>query len=535
MGRARSALWPLGAIAGIAAERNAFGTATTSVWLPDLITGWWLIGCGLIARRRRPESKIGDLITASGFLWFAGNFTGWSGAIGTLSAQALYLHRGPLFQAVLTFAIGRPRNRWERAAVIAGWCAAAIPGIWQSEVGTIAAATALAVVAMTAYRSGASAIDRPTRAMALQTGLYLAALLVATTLPRAVETNPSVSRVTLIAYDIGLCALSFWLAWWLANAAVRTLPITDRVVDLSEVTPGTLQDALSVALGDPTLEVGYPVADGYVDQTGKPLRLPPLDARIVTEINLGQDAAVLVHDPAVLTDVVVIEAIETAARLSVANAQLQAELQVQLANLRDSRRRLLRAGDNERRRLERRLMDGAMQRLIHLEQRLDGLGGDVADDTRSPHIARAREQIAGTRRDLLELARGLHPAVLTESGLVGALGALADQAPLPVELRTSFPPQPREVEAVCYYVASEALANIVKHAQAGRAAIAVELVDGALGIRVVDDGTGGASLDRGSGLRGLADRLDSLGGSLDLESPPGAGTVLTARIPVAER
>lgn len=532
MGRARSALWPLGAIIGIAAERNAFGTATTSVWLPDLITGWWLIGCGLVAYRGRPESRIGDLIAASGFLWFAGNFTGWSGAIGALSAQALYLHRGPLFQAVLTFAGGRPRSRWERAAVTSGWCAAAIPVIWQSEVGTITAAVVLAVVAMSRLRAGATAISRPTRTVALQTSLFLAALLIATTLPRAVEAGPSVARVTLIVYDIGLCALAFWLTWWLASAAVRTLPITDRVVDLSEVTSGTLRDALSAALSDPTLEVGYPVADGYVDQTGKPLRLPPPDGRIVTEIDLGHDvAAVLVHDPAALTDVVVVEAIVTAARLSVANAQLQAELQAQLANLRDSRRRLLRAGDNERRRLERRLMDGAMRRLIDLEQRLDGLGGHIADDTRSQHIARAREQIAGTRRDLLELARGLHPAVLTESGLVGALGALAHQAPLPVELRTSFPPQARDVEAVCYYVASEALANIVKHAQAGRAAIAVELVDGALDIRVVDDGTGGASLDRGSGLRGLADRLDSLGGSLDLESPPGAGTVLTARIP----
>ncbi len=534
MGQARSALWPLGVIAGIAAEWNAFGTATTSVWLPDLITGWWLIGCGLIAYRRRPESRIGDLIAASGFLWFAGNFTTWDGALGALSTQVLYLHRGPLFQAVLTFASGRPRNRWERMAVTAGWCAAAIPEIWQSEPGTITAASALAVAAMAVFRTGATAIDRPTRTVALQTSLYLAALLVVTTLPRAVDEGPSVARVTLIVYDVGLCALAFWLAWWLANAAARTLPITDRVVDLSEVSSGTLREALSVALSDPTLEVGYPVADGYVDQAGKSLRLPPSDGRIVTEIDLGHDAAaVLVHDPAALTDGVVVEAIETAARLSAANAQLQAELRAQLADLRDSRRRLLQAGDNERRRLERRLMDGAMRRLIGLEQRLDGLGSHIADDTRSQRVARAHQQIAGTRRDLHELARGLHPAVLTESGLAGALTALARQASLPVELLTAFPPQSREVEAVCYYVASEALANVVKHAGAGHATIAVEAVDGVLGVRVTDDGVGGASRDGGSGLRGLADRLDSLGGSLELESPPGAGTVLTARIPLA--
>lgn len=178
-------------------------------------------------------------------------------------------------------------------------------------------------------------------------------------------------------------------------------------------------------------------------------------------------------------------------------------------------------------------MDGAMRRLVQLQAQLDAIDRRLGESKASLRIERAADQLARTRGDLHELAQGLHPAVLARSGLAGALSALAQQAPIAVGLRTSPEPLPTEVEAACYYVACEALANVVKHAGADRAEIAVEVTDGAVEVRIRDDGSGGATPDQGSGLRGLADRVESLGGRFEVDSPPGAGTLVVARIPIA--
>ena len=218
-------------------------------------------------------------------------------------------------------------------------------------------------------------------------------------------------------------------------------------------------------------------------------------------------------------------------------AHLDAALRERLEELRASRARLVAAGDAERRRLERDLHDGAQSRLVglavllgHLRRRLD------ADPEAVALLERAQSELSTGLAELRELARGIHPAVLTERGLEPALRSLATRSPVPVTL-TADPGErlPAPVEAAAYFVVSEALANVAKYAEANEAAVTVRRNGGSVLIEVADDGVGGADATRGSGLRGLADRVAALDGTLAMESPPGGGTRLRAELPCAPR
>ena len=203
--------------------------------------------------------------------------------------------------------------------------------------------------------------------------------------------------------------------------------------------------------------------------------------------------------------------------------------------LASSRARIVEAGDAERRRLERNLHDGAQQRLVSLALQLRMVEGSFeANPTRARQdLAEAREQLKYALDELRELARGIHPAILTDGGLARALSALAHRAPLPVEI-DDVPDErlPEPVEAAAYYLIAEAITNVAKHANATHVAVSVRRDDGRVLVRVVDDGVGGADPGSGSGLHGLADRVEALHGHLHVDSPPGGGTRLEARIPV---
>jgi signal transduction histidine kinase len=246
----------------------------------------------------------------------------------------------------------------------------------------------------------------------------------------------------------------------------------------------------------------------------------------------GRPIAALVHDPAVLDDAGLREAVSSAARLAAANARLQAEVRNQVAELRASRRRILEAGDEERRRLEHRLREGAEDRLERLAEQLRRARLSAGSDAARERIERTEAQLERTLEELRRLAHGLHPRVLAEAGLPGALASLAEQASVQVEVVAPTLKLPAEVEAVAYFLCSEALANIAKHASASRVSISVTTGDGRVRIEVKDDGFGGADPAHGTGLRGLVDRVEALGGTLHLESPAGAGTRLAAEIPL---
>ena len=202
--------------------------------------------------------------------------------------------------------------------------------------------------------------------------------------------------------------------------------------------------------------------------------------------------------------------------------------------LRASRARIVQAGDEERRRLERNLHDGAQQRLVALSLALRLAQSRIASDpaTAEQVLESAREELAAALDELRELARGIHPAVLTDRGLSAAVETLAMRSPVPVEVQTPDEPLPETVEAAAYYVIAESLANVSKYARASSAVVRVSHENGCARVEVVDDGVGGADPTGGSGLRGLADRVESLAGTLEVESPPGGGTRVSAEIPL---
>jgi PAS domain S-box-containing protein len=212
------------------------------------------------------------------------------------------------------------------------------------------------------------------------------------------------------------------------------------------------------------------------------------------------------------------------------------ELRELAEQLRASRARLVHTADTERRRLERNLHDGAQQRLVALSLALTMAERRLQDDPAAGAalVAQARTELAAALEDVRELARGLHPAILSAQGLAAALPMLASRAPIPVEIDAPPDRLPEHVEVALYYVVSEALANIAKYARASRVVVRVARAGAGVEVSIADDGVGGADAGRGTGLRGLADRIEALGGVLVVSSPPGEGTRLLAVVPLAE-
>jgi signal transduction histidine kinase len=247
----------------------------------------------------------------------------------------------------------------------------------------------------------------------------------------------------------------------------------------------------------------------------------------------GAHVAALIHDPALTDEPELLDSVRAAAGIALENARLQAELRARLEELRGSRARIVEAAQNERQLLERDLHDGAQQRLIALSLNLSLLGGRIdSDDEVRAGIDEARREIAASLGELREIAHGIHPAVVSAHGLSVALEHLAVRAPIPVELRVEIDgrlPEPLEVAA--YYVVAESLANVAKHAQATSARVDVLQERSELVLEIVDDGIGGADSERGSGIRGLADRVEALNGRLRVWTPKGGGTRVMAEIP----
>jgi signal transduction histidine kinase len=270
----------------------------------------------------------------------------------------------------------------------------------------------------------------------------------------------------------------------------------------------------------------------FVDERGVAITLDRNSPdRAVTLIDPeSRPLAALVHDARLLGQRPLLEAAGSAARLALENARLNAELRAQLSELRASRARIVAAGDAERRRLERDLHDGAQQRLLAV-----GLALQLLRDNRGDLqlLAEAETELQAALHDLRELARGIHPAILADKGLPAAIGSLRDRAPLPISI--DVPPEryPPAVESAAYFVVSESLANVTKHAQADSATVTIARLDGRVVIQVSDDGCGGADPATGSGLQGLADRVGALDGRFTVLTDPDAGTTIRAEIPCA--
>jgi signal transduction histidine kinase len=521
---------------GLAAEWVGFGWGDPRYWIPDLAVGWTFIGCGLIAVRQRPESRSGLLMAATGFTWFVGNFTrAGVVAVAWVAAHLVYLHRGPLVQLVLTYPSGRAGSRLVRGTVVVGYVVAVITPIWGSAGATIVMAGLLLAICARDYVWSVGRL-RLARRIALQATAGLSLVLAATAAARLLLPPGQVSGPLLLVYQAALCLLAGGLLAGLLVAPWQPAAVADLVVELGQAHSGTLRGELARALGDPSLEIGYWLPDrhAYVDAEGRALTPPePGSGRSMTVLEReGQPVAALVHDPAVLEDPGLLEAVTAAAQLAAANARLRAEVQARMDELAASRRRILQARDEERRRLERRLHDGAEGRLGELAVVLRRGQRSATGQQTKEQIAQAEQQLRQTLEDLGQLAHGLHPRVLSEEGLEGALAALVRDFPVPVDLKVTTAQLPPGLAAAAYFVCAEALVNVAKHAAAARVALTVSASQDRLRVEIADDGLGGADPGRGSGLRGLVDRVETFGGTLQLESTPGHGTRLAAEIPL---
>jgi signal transduction histidine kinase len=474
----------------------------------DLVAGWALLVGGAVAWRRQPRNRNGLLLAATGVAWF----------VGTAFPPAVYLHRALLAQTILSYPTGRLTSRRAQVVVAAAYAAALEP-VGSNDAVTLALAGALVAAAALELRRVTGPLEQARR-VALASAIAVGSVLVLGVLGRA---NGWDDRLLLLGYDAVVALVGVVLATELARGRWADSVVSGLIVDLGRLEEtGTLRGRLASALGDPSLALGYPLDDGsLVDDAGRLLLLPRAGSnRRVTPIDDGGERiAVLIHDDAVVTDALLVESVAAAARLTIANARLQAESRARTAALVASRLRIAIAVDEQRRRIERELRLGAAARL----DTVAALLADARHRGFEEGIAAFERELAVARADLDALGRGLYPAVLAERGLAAALDDLAQHAPIPVALSSEVGALEPEIEAAVYFTCAESLANVVKHASASRVTIAVREMGADLVVTIVDDGVGGARFGAGSGLQGLADRVDAIS--------PGAGTRLTAIVP----
>ena len=537
--RLRGAAWPAGLAVGLGAEWLGHSGQSLAAAMADLAVGWTLIGCGLLGWARRPQSGVGPLIAVTGFAWFLGTLAeSRIGFVAALGAALLFVHRGPLCHAIIGYPSGRPSGRLGMIVVVAAYVYAAAVPLARSDVVTIVVAFAVLAAAIGGYARAAGP-DRRARATAVAAAAALAVPLAGGSVWRLLGAGSGARHPVLWGYEAVLVLIAVGFLADLSRGRWARAAVTKLVVDLGgDSEAGTLRARLAHALGDRSLMIAYwlPEAGGYVDERGNRVELPEAGSgRAVAVVGQdGEQIAALVHDVAVLDDPALVDSVAGAARIALSNVRLRADVQRRVTELAASRRRLLEAGDTQRRRLQEQLQASAGRHLTGGREFLDLAVQEARashDHGAADRLTAVRSELEAARAGLRELAAGIHPVVLTERGLGAALASLAGRSAMPVGVAAPSGRLPAVIETAVYFVCSEGLANVAKHAQATRADIRVRLEGDLVTVSIADDGTGGADPSAGSGLKGVADRVEALGGRLVVHSPPAGGTQLLVQIP----
>jgi signal transduction histidine kinase len=524
------------------------------------VVGFAFTSCGLAAWRRRPDSSVGRLMTTAGFLLYAWPVIGQIPSPGARIAASILedLWAIPMVALLLTHhSAGRLTSRMDRLLVAPFVIAvplelsallfidqegnplllipnstAAIAILTVSRILSVVACLAVAVAIAARWRVA----SRPQRRAMLPSVAGIISLLLFAALNTMADPPPALLWAAITSLMVVPAAfLTVLLRSRLARAGLAQL-----IRDLDRKRGPELEAALGRALGDPGLVIAYPAPGGggaFLDSHGVPISLPTADhgSSIAPIEHHGCLVAVLVYDASLDDDPDLVEAVRAAATIALENVRMQQETQARLAELRDSRSRIVAAGDAERRRIERNLHDGAQQRLATLALQLASIQSRIREDPGSAElmVSTAADELTQSLQELRELARGIHPSVL-EHGLRPGLESLANRSAVPTSVvMETDDPLPSQVAFAAYFVTSEALANVAKHARATSVTVRVKTTAESLILQVIDDGIGGASEGGGSGLRGLVDRVEALEGHLDVQSDAGLGTTLTAVLPRA--
>jgi signal transduction histidine kinase len=539
-----------------------------SWWLvvPSRVAGAVIIQVGVAGWMRLPSPRIGQLLVLCGFFYYLQFLRGSHGllfAVGFCLAYAWAAVAGHIW---LSWPSGRLRSRSEHLFVICAYIAAIGSQViryladkpkppWDiyirqpgSLTGTIGSAAAVVIgvagLAIVARRWMRSTPVRRRPSWPVWLAIAVAGGVKLTEAAVSVANGPFRLQVDLAAlFPITVIALvpPLFVTRWLTTRFAHS-GVTGLLVDLERddgliTDPGSLQQALGRALGDPSLTIAYPSDSGdYVDIRGRPVTIAASSGdRSVTKVSRrAQLIAVISHDAALSEQREVTDAAVAVAGLAIENARLHANLQAQLEQLSTSRLMLAQTAFDERLRIQRDLHDGAQQRFIGVLVLLDTARRLLAHECpTAPDAANAvnsaHRELTDALRGLRDLVQGIYPAILIEHGLRAAIENLADSAPIPVTFTVTGKRWPKHAEITTYFVISEALANAYKHSGASQATVRVNSDDTELRAEVADDGRGGAK--PGSGMTGLRHRLDAVGGTLRIASEPGRGTTLVATIP----
>lgn len=540
--------------------------------------GLTFVATGLFARWRRPGNRTGGLMTLVGFLWFGGVLTEADApglfAVGGVFRISFF---GGLTHLLLAFPSGRLGSRRAQVLVAVTYVVAlghpftqmllkprpfdadgdprnvllvsdqpTLAGVVDAMWSVIAIVTLALVIRELVLRWRRSSVgQRRGLALVLGTGAVVLGSLVASVVAQGAGAPGSISTLVNAVATIAFLALpNAFLVGLLRARRSRAGAVNDLIAALARAGDRqNLRDSLAGALGDPSLDLVFRRAerDEWVDSGGRRCTLPAADdpERAVTLIERdGVPIGALVHDAGLSEEPKLLATAAAAASLAVDNDRLNAELRARIAELEESRAKVVTGALAERRRLERDLHDGAQQRLVALSLQLSLARAKLTSDPGMAGglLGEAGEELRLALEELRELARGIHPAVLTDRGLHAAVEALADRSPVPVAVQGFVDPEarlPAAVEVAAYFVIAEALTNVAKYADARRATVSMARANGDAVVEITDDGCGGAEAGNGSGLAGLVDRLEPLDGRLTVSSPRGAGTVIRAEIPCA--
>jgi signal transduction histidine kinase len=509
----------LGAAAEIAAPgpTDLLTVADYAVGVGFAVSGAWLWTA---------ERTVSLLGIAAAATWFAGTFaTGVPGLAGYLSDLGVLAYRGILVHLFVR-ALSGPRPAGpSRLLIGAGYVAVLLP---VPADGLASAAVMAAVAAATAQAARRARADR--RSFHAASALAAAAISAVWWLAANGVAGPGIQ----FANDAALLAAATFLAFESDPVTRLHGAINALVVDLgpAQRPNAPVSTLLASALADPELEVRYAVPGrGWFNERGIPVDSPPAEStsesrHVTYAVAPGGGQVALLHGYARSPDPALAQAAAQAAALVLDSARLSAEVREQGTAVRDSRRRLLSAGDSERQALETRLRGGPVDQLQVVDDTLAGLIGDVA--------ANARTQLALALDDLARIAQGLFPGELGVRPIETILREMAASMPITSKLVTSGPLQdlPYAQQALVFFFCSECLVNVTRHAQATTATVELHLEDSNLVMSVIDDGHGGAVMKASRGLRGLADRVEVAGGKLAISSPPGGPTCVLAEVPL---
>jgi signal transduction histidine kinase len=549
-------LW-IGLAATVLAGALTVALVTDPLAAPSWIAlagGWSYVLSGLVLWARRPTNRTGPLTVLVGITFFCGLlFAAEQPALQLIGSWVVPIHLAIFTHVLLAFPSGRLMTTRARVLVVATYVDLAVVfhaplGVTDQAVGATLAQASYAVAAVLfaasslelalRWRAGSPAWRRSV-ALVLWPGALTLALLAFSNASFFV--GVPVGQPPQWAFRIAFALMPLAFLAVLLRSHLARASVAGLVVELDKSREsGALRAALARTLGDPTLEVAYwlPGEARYVDIDGRPVELPADgDERTATVVERdGRRVAAIVHDRALDDEPDLTRAAGAAAALALDNERLQAELRARLDELSASRARIVRAADQERKRIERNLHDGTQQRLTSVAMALGLAETELRSDPSAARatLRQAKEDLGAALAELRELSQGIHPGTLTTRGLDAAVRDLAYSAPLPVRVTANLNGRlPESVEAGAYYVVAEALANVTKHGRASMADVRLSREPGRLVVSVRDDGVGGADPSRGSGLRGLADRIHALGGALEVSSPAGRGTDLRAVIPCA--